>query len=133
MTTNQGSCLCESIKFELKEEPNRFFFCHCTRCRKVSGSVHASNLFYQDSSFKWLSGKDKVKTYAFADSHFKNSFCTDCGSRVPTVMENQKIMIPAGCLDTDVHIEPTAHIFCDSRANWEESIGTSKKFNEMPT
>ena len=132
MSTNQGSCLCKSIKFELKGEPNSFFFCHCTRCRKVSGTVHASNLFYQGSSLEWLSGKDKVKTYALANTHFKNSFCTECGSQVPTEINDHKTMIPAGCLDTDVHIEPNAHIFCDSQANWEESIETTKKFNKLP-
>ncbi len=132
MSSNQGSCLCKSVQYKLEGEPNSFYLCHCTRCRKVSGTAHVANLFFQDTSIEWVSGKEKVKTYALADSHFKNSFCTQCGSQVPTTLSNSKVMVPAGSLDTDVHIKPNAHIFCDSRANWESSIENTPKFSEMP-
>lgn len=46
--TLRGSCLCESVKFELKGEPTGLgkFICHCKHCKKASGSTYMANWFF---------------------------------------------------------------------------------------
>jgi hypothetical protein len=44
-STLKGSCLCGVVKYEVTGEPSRFYHCHCSRCRKVTGTGHASNMF----------------------------------------------------------------------------------------
>ena len=40
----KGSCVCGAVEFEIRP-PYRFFqYCHCSRCRKRSGSIHAANV-----------------------------------------------------------------------------------------
>jgi hypothetical protein len=56
-TTLKGSCLCGAVKYEVTGEPRRFYHCHCSRCRKATGTGHASNLFLQPGALKWLSGE----------------------------------------------------------------------------
>jgi hypothetical protein len=35
-----GSCLCGGVRFEIERFVGPFELCHCTRCRKVSGSAY---------------------------------------------------------------------------------------------
>ncbi|MFT6655758.1 MAG: hypothetical protein ACJAWI_002533, partial [Marinomonas primoryensis] len=55
-----GSCLCGAVKFELKGEFKKFFLCHCSRCRKTSGSAHCASLFAPGAALRWLSGEEKL-------------------------------------------------------------------------
>ena len=41
----KGSCLCGSIQFELKGGVEDPIYCHCSLCRKASGSAFATNAF----------------------------------------------------------------------------------------
>lgn len=44
----QGSCLCESVKYELEGEPVRFNFCHCNNCAKATGAEAGHFLFFNE-------------------------------------------------------------------------------------
>jgi hypothetical protein len=57
-TTLKGSCLCGAVTYEASGEPKRFYHCHCSRCRKATGTGHASNLFLQPGTLRWLSGEE---------------------------------------------------------------------------
>jgi hypothetical protein len=45
--TVTGSCLCGAVSFEVSGAFDSFFLCHCSRCRKDTGSAHAANLFWR--------------------------------------------------------------------------------------
>ncbi|MGP3372532.1 GFA family protein, partial [Escherichia coli] len=79
-----GSCLCGTVKFELEGEFQKFFLCHCSRCQKTSGSAHCANLFAPGAKLTWLSGEDKLSFYQLENTHFSRTFCSVCGSNVPT-------------------------------------------------
>jgi len=119
-TTLTGSCLCGAVKYEVSGEPKRFYHCHCSRCRKATGTGHASNLFLQPGALKWLSGEDQVRAFKVPEAkRFTNSFCATCGSRLPRQAKDaDSVVIPAGSLDEEAPIKPQAHIFCGSRAGW---------------
>jgi hypothetical protein len=42
------------------------------------------------------------------------------------------VVLPAGTLDDDSSLEPTAHIFCASRSSWEDKVSNLKRFDELP-
>ena len=119
-TTLKGSCLCGAVTYEVTGEPNRFVHCHCSRCRKATGTGHASNLFLQPGTLKWLSGEEQIRAYKVPEAkRFTNQFCATCGSRVPRQAKDTDIvMIPGGSLDDEVPIKPQARIFSGSRAGW---------------
>ena len=101
-------------------EPHRHAVGHCQRCRKATGTGHASNLLVKPGSIKWLKGEELIKGYKVPEAiRFTNRFCSVCGGRVPRyVKETDFIVIPAGSLDSDPTIRPQARIFWDSRASW---------------
>ncbi len=119
-TTLSGSCLCGTVKYEVTGEAKRFFHCHCSRCRKSTGTGHASNLFVQPGTLKWLQGEAEIRSYKPPEAvRFANHFCGKCGSRVPRQAAGSDIVIiPAGSLDVEAPIKPQARIFQGSRAQW---------------
>lgn len=133
-STLQGSCLCGAVKFEVTGEPKRFYHCHCSRCRKVSGTGHASNLFLQPATLRWLGGEDEVRSFKPPEAkRFTNSFCAHCGSRVARQLQgSDMVMIPAGSLDDAAPIGPQAHIFSESRASWSCTGGEIPVYPEFP-
>ena len=79
-----GSCLCGSVKFEVAPPFTAFRYCHCSRCRKASGSAHAANAFVPESQFTWIAGETSVKRFDLPGAkRFAVSFCLQCGTRVP--------------------------------------------------
>jgi hypothetical protein len=119
-TMLRGSCLCGAVKYEVTGEPTRFFHCHCSRCRKATGTGHASNVFLQPASLKWLCGEEQLRSFKVPEAkRFTNAFCAMCGGRMPRqVKDTDAVIVPAGSLDEEAPLKPQARIFYGSRASW---------------
>jgi hypothetical protein len=115
-----GSCLCGSIAYEIEGDVLQFNHCHCERCRKSSGTGHASNIILKLTSLKWTAGEDLLKLYTLPEAkRFANNFCRECGSCMPRVTPDGSIaVVPAGTLDNDPGVRPERRIFQGSRADW---------------
>ncbi len=127
-----GSCLCGSVKFEATAPFAAFRYCHCSRCRKASGSAHAANLFVPETQFKWTAGESLLKRFPHPQSErFAVSFCTNCGTRMPhKVNTTDNMLIPAGVLDADPETRPTNSIFWKSKSAWYISPHELPKFGD---
>ena len=132
MTHCFGSCLCGNAAFEVQGNFDGFYLCHCKHCQKDTGSAHAANLFSKSAKLTWLAGFDSVTTFTLAGTCHKKSFCKVCGSALPSTHDAGLLVIPAGCLDTEVSISPTAHIFTSSKAVWDEGLGDVPGFEGLP-
>lgn len=131
--TGQGSCLCGSVSFEVIGTCQNFFICHCEFCQKDTGTAFAANLFYHGAQIRWLSGQESVKKFSLSHSRHVKSFCTNCGSALPSIENNgELVLIPAGCLDTPIKVDPNAHIFMKSKADWENKLADLKEFESFP-
>ena len=119
----QGSCLCGCIQYQVKKFTGPFLFCHCTRCRKAGGSAFASNCMIKIDDFELLSGKDQLKGFD-AGTGVIRKFCRNCGSPIYSQREAEPeiLRLRMGTVDTPLNhvIKPSAHIFVDSKAEWDE-------------
>jgi hypothetical protein len=129
-----GSCLCGSVKFEVRPPLSGFRYCHCTRCRKASGGAHAANIFVPQGQFAWSAGEALINRFDLPGAkRFSVWFCTRCGSRVPhKVRERDDYLVPAGLLDNDPVMRPENSIFWGSRAGWYVEPQEMPKFTEYP-
>lgn len=132
MTYYSGSCLCGNAKFEVQGNFDGFYLCHCQHCQKDTGSAHAANLFLSSAKLTWLAGSDSVTTFTLPGTGHKKSFCKFCGSALPNIHEVGLLAIPAGCLDTEVSMSPTAHVFTSSKAVWDKGLGDVPEFKGLP-
>jgi len=126
----KGSCLCGGVVYEIDPPFKIFQYCHCSRCRKFTGSAHAANLFVLPSQFRWLKGEEQLGRFEHPEAkYFATGFCTKCGSSTPwAVKGGVNIVVPAGTLDEDPEIKPQQSIFWDSRACWFEENKDLVKF-----
>src|SRR4051812_28722086 len=113
-----GGCLCAAVTFEVRPPFQRMIHCHCSRCRKATGTGHATNLTTNPNQLTWLTGEASITRYDLPTARsYGKWFCAQCGSPVPRRTRNGKIMvIPAGSLDSVPALSPTDHIFWASRA-----------------
>ncbi|MEE1673067.1 GFA family protein [Agarivorans aestuarii] len=130
----EGSCLCGEVRYQISGNLNIFQYCHCSRCRKFTGSAHAANLFVLPSQFRWLAGEARVRQYHPQHTkYFATAFCLTCGSSLPWLAKTGKTMvIPAGTLDQHPNIQPTQNIFCAYKAPWFVDSQQLPQFDALP-
>ena len=116
----QGSCVCGAVAFRMEGPYRLFQYCHCSRCRKKTGSTNVANIFVPARQFAWERGEDKVKRFELPGAkYWCTAFCTECGSAMPWLTKNGKTMVVgAGGLDEDPGVRPTMSVFFGSRAPW---------------
>ena len=129
-----GSCLCGEVQYQISGHMGIFQYCHCSRCRKVTGSAHASNLFVKPEQFRWMQGEEFVGRYEPATTkYFATCFCKKCGCNLPWLSKSHKVVIiPAGGLDGDPQITPSQNIFWGSKACWYSGTEQLPHNEEMP-
>lgn len=130
----KGTCVCGAVAFEV-QPPYRFFqYCHCTRCRKRSGSIHAANLAVPAAQLVFSRGAEHVKRFELPSAvSWSNCFCDVCGSGLPWLTRNGKAyIVPAGTLDDDPGERPTRNIWVGSRASWEVTASSLPEFEGEP-
>lgn len=131
-TRHHGGCLCGAVRFEIDGAFERFFLCHCSYCRKDTGSAHAANLFSRTAKLTWLAGEERITTYRVPETRHAKSFCAICGSALPRHEGTGALIVPAGSLESPLPIRPDAHIFTASRADWDHALETVPQIDRLP-
>ncbi|WP_150912283.1 GFA family protein [Marinobacter halotolerans] len=115
----KGECLCGAVKFEIKEQIRNLYQCHCSLCRKTTGTTANAATLVRAAAFCWLMGESKISSYK-KPTGFRNDFCSLCGSPVPNRLEGTGVVwIPAGLLDELVESRVAVHLHTKSAAPWE--------------
>src|ERR1700753_3285193 len=94
----RGSCLCGAVAFEVEGPFAAFLHCHCSRCRKASGTAHATEVIVAPSALRWLRGEDLIRRFDLPSAKsFATAFCATCGSPLPhATRRGREIIAPAG-------------------------------------
>ena len=117
----RGSCLCGGIRFEIAGKVGPAGQCHCSKCRKVSGTDGNAVFYAPAAGFRWLAGEELIERFTVPDGKgWVSHFCRRCGSPTPLGDANGKFFfVPAGLLDDDPGFRGyAAHIFAASKAPW---------------
>jgi len=116
----QGSCLCGGVRFEVTRPFRRANHCHCSRCRKHSGSSGLTQGRVARDGFRLLAGAELIRVFR-PDGGAVKAFCSVCGSSLfgGSWPDGDEVSIRLGSLDGDPGIRPQYHSFVDSRAPWD--------------
>lgn len=116
----EGACLCGAVKVEINGSISNIIHCHCSLCRKNSGTAFATNGFINATEFKVLDQENRLTFFEFKPGK-KRDFCGMCAS--PIFSSNadipNKLRIRLGLLDSPILKRPISHNFVSSKANWE--------------
>jgi hypothetical protein len=120
-STIRGSCLCGGVRFEFEGPFSDANYCHCSRCRKHSGSGWSIQGRVPRERFRLLQGEELIRVYRPEGGRVK-AFCSVCGSSLfgREWPEGDEVAIRFGVLDDDPGTRPEWHAFVDSKALWSE-------------
>lgn len=130
----KGSCLCGRVRFELDEPITRVGHCHCSMCRKWSGSAFLTYAGVEQGHLRWTGGEAELARYA-SSADYERCFCRHCGSSIvfiPRYDSKAKSWVAMGTLDSAGDLVPTEHIFLDSKAPWFEITDELRQFAGLP-
>jgi hypothetical protein len=129
----KGSCLCGAVSYQFHGPEYVFQYCHCSRCRKFTGSAHATNIIVAPDQFEWLTGADQLGRFEHPEAkHYATCFCRQCGSSLPwEAQSGGAVVIPAGTLDEDPEIRPSQNIFWKDRVAWREAVESLPHYDEL--
>ena len=128
----RGKCLCGEVEFEALPPLPRLYQCHCSLCRKQSGSSSNASLVIPVAQLRWIAGQHLVRSYG-KPSGFRSDFCSLCGSPVPNQIRSSSIVwVPAGLLEGEEDLEIGAHLFLGSKASWDPVPSSGAQFETRP-
>ncbi|MGD0529152.1 MAG: GFA family protein [Polyangiaceae bacterium] len=116
----EGSCLCRGVRYEITGELGDFGYCHCTSCRKASGSAHGANVPVDRARFHLRSGAELLREYESSPGK-RRVFCSRCGSPMYAYIDVSRdvLRVRLGSLDTPFEGRPRAHTWVSDKAPWE--------------
>lgn len=120
-----GSCLCGGVRFEFEAAVGPFELCHCSRCRKSSGSQYMAGIAIRAAGFRVVSGRELITKFELPvrdePPPYSRIFCRQCGCVVPDPdPQTETFEIAAGLLDDDPGLRPERHIMVEFKAPWTE-------------
>ena len=128
----KGICLCGTVEFELSGEIPDLYQCHCSLCRKVSGSSANAAFRIDAAQLQWIDGTGRICEYV-TETGYKPHFCGNCGSPVPNLTgDGRAYWIPVGLLEDSGELKLAAHLYVASRASWDVIAAAGEHFDEMP-
>ena len=124
----RGECNCGAVAFEVNAESPGVYVCHCSICRRSTGSNGIAVIVVANEDFRWTHGEDHVSTWRKPDADWQTWFCDTCGSRLPGANDEKRMFVPAGLIsEGDGELRVLHHIWVDSRAPWDEIGDTGKQ------
>jgi len=114
-----ATCLCTRVKINLTGPIGPAVYCHCSQCRRASGSAFATNASIRAEYVEFAEGKDLIREYESSPGEYR-AFCSNCGSPVywRAAAYPKVYRIRLGTLKEDPGTRPAAHVYVGSKAEW---------------
>jgi hypothetical protein len=113
----RGSCQCGAVTYAVADEFLYAVNCHCSLCRRATGSAFKPLAGIERAKLRLTSGEDRVMILGSAGWHDER--CRDCGSLLYAVVQDgTRVHVTMGTLVDTPTIRPSAHIFVSSKAPW---------------
>ena len=123
----KGECNCGAVAFEINANFSDVIICHCSICRRSTGSNGIAVVVIDKGAFQWTRGEQQIATWKKPGADWQTWFCRICGSPLPGENDDSRMFVPVGLiLEGGETLRVAHHIWVDSRASWDE-IGDSGK------
>ncbi|QCI96233.1 GFA family protein (plasmid) [Novosphingobium sp. EMRT-2] len=118
----EGGCLCGAMRYVLHAPP-RVHYCHCSMCRRSTGSAFAILAWVRWDDVGWIG--DTQISYRSSPIAVR-SFCGDCGSPLTihydeaSGVATEEVAFHVGTLDHPGRVTPAYHYGVEGRLPWAD-------------
>jgi hypothetical protein len=97
------------------------YYCHCSMCRKATGSAFATNMSIPAAELEIVTGREFLKGFQSSVGEVRY-FCSECGSPIYSEAEARvgRVAVRCGTFIDDPDVRPSRHFFAASKAPWFE-------------
>lgn len=109
----EGGCLCGAVRYSYKARPLALNACHCSDCKKLSGSSYFAVVQADGDAFSYSGETISFRKTADSGRQVDIHRCAACGTRLwhtPAAGANL-VFFAAGTLDDPTWFVPTSHIW----------------------
>lgn len=130
----KGSCLCGSVTYEYTGEPQVTLHCHCSDCRKTSGTGHSTLSVITEDGFTTKGNLTFYDRAADSGNRISRGFCGNCGSMIYSKSSGKPgaLFLRVSTLDEPDTIEPAMTIYASRALPWDPAAADIGAFPEMP-
>lgn len=122
MRERTGGCLCGAVRYVVRGEPFHVGRCHCTDCRKLSGSTHTIYGHWPRDAFELTGTPARFRS---------ESFCDTCGSHLGLLDDDAGVEVYLGTLDeAPFELVPEAELWIKRREPWLPAIAGASQHEE---
>jgi hypothetical protein len=129
----RGQCLCGAVCFEVEDAFAYACYCHCTRCRRRTGSAFTAFGGIERDKLRISSGADDLLKLGPNDEAY-NAFCRKCLSPLFAAIPGPTRMhVQLGALTDAPSRHPDHHIMVAFKAPWYQITDALPQWAEFPT
>lgn len=115
-----GECNCGGVRFAIDAQLAGVFVCHCSICRRSTGSSGIAVVLVPKDRFRWIRGQELISVWRKTGTRWETWFCRVCGSRVPGENDAKTMFVPAGCISEGGDaLRVVHHVWVGSKAGWD--------------
>src|SRR3954464_10608957 len=85
-----GECYCRAVRYEVADAFSYAVNCHCSNCRRATGSAFKSFAGIEKSELSVVQGSDDLLIYGGDAAH--DAHCSKCGSLLYSVVRDGKFV-----------------------------------------
>jgi hypothetical protein len=127
----RGACLCGAVRYELVDAFVYALICHCSQCRRATGSAFKPFGGIPKDALALVAGDDAILRYGGDSAH--DVHCGRCGSLLYSwFRDSPYVHVTYGTLQDAPALRPTAHIYVGSKAPWDVINDGLPQHQELP-
>ena len=127
-----GECLCGAVQYRVTDEFEYALNCHCSQCRRATGSAFKPLAGIERSRLRFEKGDDSLLIYG-DENAAHDVRCRSCGSLLYSVVRGGSyVHVAMGTLRDEPSIRPSMHIFVGSKAGWDEIADDLPRHDRLP-
>lgn len=114
-----GSCHCQNVAFQIRENALTVRYCYCITCRKLGGADYSAVARVARDSFRITQGADTLAVYESRPGKLRY-YCCKCFSPVYVTTDNELsfLRVRLGLLDGSPKITVTGHMWVSEKPAW---------------
>lgn len=117
----RGGCGCGAVRFEVSRPFLSAGYCHCTRCRRRTGTAASANARAEPGSVRIVQGQEHLRGWT-PEGGREKVFCVLCGSALFSSEPGSGVYtgVRLGAVDGEPGIRPQSRAFVAYAASWED-------------